>query len=265
MSERIHALAHQYLGKNILEDCTISEVESLAQRYPYSAPVQFLLLQKMKQEGHPGYEAQYQKSVLYYHDPILFEYFIYPEKFYTQVQPANNETSENYKSEITEPKVVELPQMDQTIKPETFATSSELIEKTVTEPEVQLNKSDDLLFEPYHTVDYFASQGIKPLLDEAPKDAFGKQLKSFTEWLKTMKRLPAAELPKNIDANTEKKVVHMATDSVHDPHVATEAMAEVWLKQGNTEKAIEIYNKLSLINPSKKAFFAAKIDNLKHS
>jgi hypothetical protein len=47
--------------------------------------------------------------------------------------------------------------------------------------------------------------------------------------------------------------------------VVTEAMAEVWLKQGNNGKALDIYNKLSLLNPSKKAYFAAKIENLKPS
>jgi hypothetical protein len=42
-------------------------------------------------------------------------------------------------------------------------------------------------------------------------------------------------------------------------------MAEVWVKQGNTSKAIEVYNKLSLLNPSKRAYFATKIENLKRS
>jgi hypothetical protein len=40
-------------------------------------------------------------------------------------------------------------------------------------------------------------------------------------------------------------------------------MAEVWKKQGNTAKAIDIYNKLSLLDPSKRVYFAAKIEELK--
>jgi hypothetical protein len=40
-------------------------------------------------------------------------------------------------------------------------------------------------------------------------------------------------------------------------------MAEVWVKQGKLEKAIEVYHKLSLINPSKRAYFAAKLEILK--
>jgi hypothetical protein len=45
--------------------------------------------------------------------------------------------------------------------------------------------------------------------------------------------------------------------------VVTEAMAEVWEKQGNKEKAVAIYTKLSLLDPSKSVYFAAKIEELK--
>ena len=57
----------------------------------------------------------------------------------------------------------------------------------------------------------------------------------------------------------------MADDSVHQSEVVTEAMAEVWLKQGNNEKPLEIYQQLCLLNPSKNAYFAALIENLKRS
>ena len=125
------------------------------------------------------------------------------------------------------------------------------------------NNDNALSFEPFHTVDYFASQGIKLSQEEISKDKFGRQLKSFTEWLKTMKRLPV-QAPA-LDASVEKNLEHLAEDSVHNPEVVTETMAEVWLKQGNREKAIETYNKLSLLNPLKRDYFAALIENLKRS
>lgn len=120
-----------------------------------------------------------------------------------------------------------------------------------------------LNFEPYHTIDYFASQGIKPQAEEKTGDKFNQQVRSFTDWLKVMKKLPATDITKGIDPRAEKKVEHLAAHSVHNADVVTEAMAEVWLKQGNREKAIETYNKLILQNPSKKSFFAAKIEKLK--
>ena len=123
----------------------------------------------------------------------------------------------------------------------------------------------ELSFQPYHTVDYFASQGIKFIPEEKPTDRFGKQLKSFTEWLKTMKRLPQSEVPKSTDVLSEQKVEQMAEHSIDAGEVITETMAEVWIKQGNNEKAIETYNKLSLLNPDKSAYFASLAEQLKKS
>ena len=123
----------------------------------------------------------------------------------------------------------------------------------------------ELSFQPYHTVDYFASQGIKFVPEEKPTDRFGKQLKSFTEWLKAMKRLPQTETSKITDITSDKKVEQMAEHSIDESEVVTETMAEVWIKQGNKEKAIETYNKLSLLNPDKSAYFASLAEQLKSS
>lgn len=139
------------------------------------------------------------------------------------------------------------------------------IEQPAIEP-VKPGPGDDkkeLLFEPYHTVDYFASQGIRFREEDKPKDRLGVQLKSFTEWLKTLKRVPPEEIAAASDPHTERKVEQMAEYSIAERHVITEAMAEVWQKQGNKSKAEEIYRKLSLLDPSKTAYFAAKIEELK--
>ena len=121
----------------------------------------------------------------------------------------------------------------------------------------------ELLFEPYHTVDYFASQGIRFREEEKPVDKFGKQLKSFTEWLKTLKKVPASAIHLTNEPATEEKVVKLAETSIQDRDIYTEAMAEVWEKQGNRSKAIDIYSKLSLLEPAKSTYFAAKIEELK--
>jgi len=121
-----------------------------------------------------------------------------------------------------------------------------------------------LTFEPYHTIDYFASQGIRPTVEEKPKDQFSRQLKSFTEWLKVMKKLPVTEIAAAVSVVDEKKVEKMAELSINDREVVTEAMAEVWEKQGNPAKARETYEKLSLLNPGKSSYFAAKIEQLKN-
>ncbi|MCW3093628.1 MAG: hypothetical protein JWP81_4697 [Ferruginibacter sp.] len=121
---------------------------------------------------------------------------------------------------------------------------------------------DRISFEPLHTSDYFASLGIKLSGEIKPSDKLGKQLKSFTEWLKTMKKIHGDQLPEQ-SGQTDQSIQQLAEQSNKDATVLTEAMAEVLLQQGKVAKAIEVYKKLSLLNPSKSTYFAAKIDQLK--
>jgi hypothetical protein len=123
-------------------------------------------------------------------------------------------------------------------------------------------EKEEMLFEPLFAVDYFASQGIK-LSDEVQhSDKLGKQLKSFTEWLKSMKKTYAPS-PADEELAEEEDVQTIAEKSNTEDDVVTEAMAEVFALQGRKQKAAAIYRKLSLLNPHKSAYFAAKIENLK--
>jgi hypothetical protein len=325
MGNRTQALAQLLFSKRTIDECDVQEIHNLINKFPYYAPARFLLLEKLKSSGASEYQEQLAKTILYYHNPLEFQYLVDSGRFQVDItyDTVANEKITEQQTNVTTPIPVEVLQddhsEDETIAQEILETpeAAEINEEETTEPEVENDPaelavtplstdeitpddieipdeqrheseptnaeasvqqahsvfaritkeaslpSSGLSFEPYHAVDYFASQGIKLSQDEAGKDKFGKQLKSFTEWLKTMKRLPATQLAASIDSTSEHKVQHMAQDSIHESDVFTEAMAEVWLKQGNLEKAAEVYNKLSLIYPSKKAYFAAKIENLK--
>jgi hypothetical protein len=118
------------------------------------------------------------------------------------------------------------------------------------------------IFEPLHTIDYFASQGIRLTLDENPTDPLGRQLKSFTEWLRTMRRLPQKDREIVPDRAAEQSIQNFAAHSIEGKEPVTETMAEVLAKQGMPERARIVYEKLSLLNPDKSAYFAAKIEQL---
>ena len=127
-------------------------------------------------------------------------------------------------------------------------------------PAVQADNAP--LFEPLHTVDYFASQGIRLTPEDNPTDQLGRQLKSFTEWLRMMRRLPQKGREIIPDRVTEEAVQHFAAHSIEGKEVVTETMAEVLAKQGMPERARLVYEKLSLLDPDKSAYFAAKIEQL---
>jgi hypothetical protein len=64
------------------------------------------------------------------------------------------------------------------------------------------------------------------------------------------------------DGEVESEVKTEA-DFDEDDDLVSEELAEIYAKQGLNSEAIEIYRKLSLLNPKKSAYFAAQIEKLR--
>ena len=166
-------------------------------------------------------------------------------------------------SEIEDAELLDEPETGTELETETNEKLSNLLkeqaasfEKPVEETALPIETTA------FHRIDYFESQGIK-LEEEKANDKLGTQLKKFTEWLKQMKRINPNLTNLESDAAAESQVQNMAEYSNEPKEIVTEAMAEVLIKQGKPEQAIQIYEKLSFFNPSKSAYFAAKIQELK--
>jgi hypothetical protein len=156
-------------------------------------------------------------------------------------------------------------------------------------------ETDESFILPVYTEDYFLHQGMQ-VSNKIPEDLPGKDVSpadeakslmvvmSFSEWLlyfkkrkeqeqeevegqkavKTMwqKEKLAAALEEENEEIPE-KVFEMAVNSItKEDDLVSESLAEIYSKQGKFDKAIEMYRKLSLRNPQKKAYFARKIEVL---
>ena len=225
----MEATLQKLFNTTSINDVSADQIEALSEKYPYFAPARYLAAYRLKQDKAEHYDRQLRKTVLYFQDPLWLEEQL-------QSMPA---------SPVAPVKKI------QTGIPETVQV----------QPEAK--KDEFPIFQAYHTVDYFASQGIKISADMLQTDKFGRQLKSFTEWLRTMKRLPAAKEAATNESYQDPGVRRYAESSLQEGEILTEAMAEVFAKQGKRQEALGIYSKLSLINPQKSAYFAAKIEALK--
>ena len=278
MNLTVDEITKSITGKPSLYECGTDELKLMANQYPFFGPAKFLLAKKLKQDNSPLVEEHIQKASLYFQNPVWFDHVLNETGVIDNYIPAAKEKPEVPLSKQEPPVthedvVVQSPaQSEMNDLPDEDEAPAVTDISDHTHP-LQLPKFDfesidtskaELTFEPYHTIDYFASQGIQAKEDEKPQDQFGRQLKSFTEWLKTLKRANVSEIVATVSPVEEEKVEKLAEVSINDREVVTETMAEVWEKQGNVVKATEVYRKLSLLNPSKSSYFAAKIDQLKH-
>jgi hypothetical protein len=111
---------------------------------------------------------------------------------------------------------------------------------------------------------------------QVPEASVSVEPKSFTDWLKMGEVLNA---DKNVQETEEKKPsfyhfekpkkefyspAKKAKESVSENAMpVSETLAQIFALQGNINKAIQVYEQLSLSFPEKKSFFATQIRNLK--
>ncbi len=115
----------------------------------------------------------------------------------------------------------------------------------------------------HHTIDYFASQGIKIDLTKVTQDKLTLQMRRFTDWLKQIKKQDPNPQDLGTDPELEKAIMNIAKTSIEAREIVTETMADVFIKQGKVNKAIQLYIKLSFLDPQKSTYFANKIQQLK--
>lgn len=163
-------------------------------------------------------------------------------------------------------------------------------------------KEEAPLIQPAFTEDYFRHEGIA-VADEIPAELDHQPLQqlhvatqsdksllvmmSFAEWLahyksKSQKEKEEEESRKSLRTMWQKEklaaameeeneeipeqVFEMAVNSIsHEEGLISESLAAILVKQGKTDKAIDMYRKLGLRNPAKSTYFAQQIEQLQQS
>ena len=246
MGKETDFIVQSLFDREHLQELTVDELKGMTESFPNSSILHFLYTKKLKNSLHIGYSDALMHTSLFFNQPQWLAYQMHDDAEIGVFRNNNVERSEEALKE---------EQADEKIATETVQT---------TDTSIPEEEKLEIPIDPYHTVDYFASQGIK-LSKEEQKDELSKKVQSFTAWLRTMKRLqPAPETTtyKNIEEIFGNQHEEKSEDK---NEVFTEAMAEVYLKQGMREKAIDIYHKLSLQNPANHHIFAARIQQIKEN
>jgi len=269
-----------------MDEMTLDELKSHAEAFPYSSIIQFLYTCKLKSQYHLDFPEAVSKTALFFDDSSWLNYQLREEGEKGNFRKIlygsqHNDTNEvegveeveeveglNLPAEGREVEGVEEVDFDENEGGFHDPAIVQAIEKIElqdpnTNPASGTNKDFEFQLTPYHTIDYFASLGIKINM-ENEKDELSLKVKSFTAWLKTMKRLQPG--PETVTVKDIQSILNTQNDKENQPEaILTEAMAEVYLKQGLREKAIDVYDKLSLQNPLNSHKFADKISQIKEN
>jgi hypothetical protein len=258
-------LFHTIFNKTESDWDSDSFLKNTIDKYPYFGLAHFYALKDTLPHENSFAETA-AKTALFFNNPFFLQAQLQPnEEAMLQENKAEKIVVEETAALTNEAE--NIIQQEATAIPDNNISTEQKVEKVtetilpeITKP-IKVEK-EEMLFEPLFATDYFASQGIK--LSEAMlnDDKLAKQLKSFTSWLKTMKKVHPDKLAA-VNALVETTIQNQAAKSNIEEEVVTEAMAEAFVQQGKNIRAIDTYEKLSLLNPAKSAYFAAKIESLK--
>jgi hypothetical protein len=225
----------QWTGHSSIESIETEALEKWVQAHPYSASLQFLLAKKYASIDSSLYQEQVQKTTSFFPSALHLHQILQDEEQDASSEPMNDKVTN--------------------LISEQFAQFKEPIETIELAFEAEIVTAAN--------ADYFAAQGIDIDLSSVPQDKFTQQLRSFTAWLKVLKQKEGIPIMEEIAEQNEKEIAAIAEKANTTADIITEAMAEIWLKQGNMRKAIDIYSKLSFIFPEKSVYFASRIEQLK--
>ena len=284
----INGIKNPLVIKNNTEDLNF-----VLNQFPYCQTVQLLYAQNLKLNNAILFEQQLKKAAVYCTDRHqLFNQlnmFFEVEKIIKDNVVDNNASTET-KIETEKPKFQQLEQPIKTEQKEEIEIfEKDYISQAISSSILLETSNYELLNEEIDEIN-----AIKPnTANQKEDDDFNdKTPHTFNDWINYFNKEKITssskqeknkeEIPKNSVAKIDlidkfiqenpkiqpKKTefyspVNMARLSVVDDYeIVSETLALIHVNQGNYQKAISMYEKLSLKNPKKRSYFAIQIKNL---
>jgi len=232
------------------------EMGKLLKKYPYSLNLQYKYLESAAKLGLHIDNVQFKRLSTYAIDPPFFKLKLkrisklIGEK--KEVIPDTNQTEEVGKSVNATNKENVIPTPPTANLISDFPVKQDTNEQIeIMAPDKKKNKSADQAPEDGQFTNWLESLKKSKRLKEDKSDAPPLHPDGLTRKKKKKK--------KKKKGKKRKKLLEFGSKQ---EDIISETLAELMAKQGYTDKAIEMYNRLSLLFPDKNAYFATKIEEL---
>lgn len=232
----------------LLDKASLQGIESLSEQFPYCQSLQILHLLNLKIIDHVMYSEQLKSTAAHIADRKRLRELI--RSLQTE-EPLLVESVESMEpAEPVEPvEGVEKEAPPEPVKPPAQATKS-VVPVVEEDEEERLKRLKQIVENRLKQIALEKDEIPKP---EDPVLTKKELIEKF------INEEPSISRPKP-DFFDPVKVARSSRED--QPGLVTETLARVHIQQGNIDKAIEIYRKLSLNFPEKSAYFAAQIEKL---
>ncbi len=228
---------HSFLiHREALERATLEDISALMITHPYCALYRVIALMKARQSGHPDEKDRLEEAALF--------------------APDRSRLFDLYRSGPDPASPVEYD-----IKRDRPAPMSRVFISREASENVRQTPLPKSSFPSWNTP---KSRPQHPAptaaMDTSPNSLSKKDDRELPATPETAPEKKATPPPKTL---TELDAAFMAAKSVEEnENIVSETLAKIFVRQGHKKRAIEIYRKLSLKFPEKKAYFAALIREL---
>ena len=226
---------------------SLSILEDIVKRYPYCQSGHLLYTYNLFREEDPQYPAQLKKAAAYAGDRKILKALIWSGK--KEVVPPPSVPDFRIAAVLTD--VPEVKSLDTTPRDQVAAPAPpkvDLLQPASYSPE-RLTQQELLAIVKKRLAEIAAEKNPDYLPDVTKKALIDKFILEE----------PRMSKPKTAFFSPTDSAIRSNFD---DEEIVSETLAQLYAKQGNIQKAIHIYEKLSLLNQEKSRYFASQIKNL---